>query len=464
MGKKSRSISNTPRLNPYLRLISRFYEPLVLLRVLGKTRRAHLPGPYDSTPLESKRRRFLRNLSYLCDYEKGGQTTCSIGIEDRPECFNFWVASNKISVVEKMIAFLEPTLKNVKRTIGLGGEKREDGEKKLIHMCIQFAKSRVKKEMKLLITATEKFKACLERKELETDAELVTWLGQFNTLKNRSEADACYLAYKERKSPQMTRLSDIVRKHSGVSRSAEDFEVLRHYVGRLAHHIRAPKQVLEDAAEFDHLFDEYHIRPVRPRPSNPRPSADSLTTLSGILRRMLPAGNSKLPEYQKSLDALDQKFQVLRRVLDQYNDKNFQPIVHAEILVLEHFYENQLAFISDDKYIGCSKPACYCCHLYFRYHPFRPVEPESHQNVYPNWGVPALGSGANDSGYKPQLDLLNHMLEPIRKDALDQIERQAKPFKWHADSETGITKSVMTLSLESGSINIGRTSRDSILK
>ncbi|KAI1485379.1 hypothetical protein F5X96DRAFT_347402 [Biscogniauxia mediterranea] len=460
MSKKSSSVNNALRPGPYSKLISRFYEPLILLRALGKTRGAHLPAPYDSTTLQLKRRRLLRNLSYLCDYEKGGDTTCSIGIEEREECFNIWVASNRAKGVEAMVSFLKPALGNVKRIIGLDkGDMKHEEEEEFIRNCIEFAKSRVRKEIRMFIAAMKKFKACLDRNQIPTDANLMTWMGRFDLRENCSVVEACYLTYKERKAPQLERLSAIVDKHLGLSASADAFEVFRHYLGRLAHHVRAPKQVLEDASELDRLFDEYHVYPVAPKPSNPRPLIDRKTTLSSMLVRMLPTGDPRLPGYQESLDALDKKFGILNQVHDRYTNKNFKPIVHAEILVLEHFYQGQRTFVDNDKYVGCSKPACYCCHLYFRHHPSRPVEPESHQNVYPNWGVPALDGGTEDPRWIPQRDLLIKILEPIRRDALDQISRQANPCKWHADSMTGITMSTLALSLDPDAANIASQGR-----
>jgi hypothetical protein len=42
--------------------------------------------------------------------------------------------------------------------------------------------------------------------------------------------------------------------------------------------------------------------------------------------------------------------------LDYYHQSGLR--VHAEIVVLEHFYQKQLDFAGDDRFIACSKPAC----------------------------------------------------------------------------------------------------------
>lgn len=71
-----------PRFDPYHKVLSRFYEPLVLLRLLGQSRGNHQPKPHDVNAGQAVRRDFLRNLSYICDFEKGGDTCTAIGLAD----------------------------------------------------------------------------------------------------------------------------------------------------------------------------------------------------------------------------------------------------------------------------------------------------------------------------------------------------------------------------------------------
>lgn len=242
-----------------------------------------------------------------------------------------------------------------------------------------------------------------------------------------------------------------IQARDGDSHSNERvhaLEQVHHYLGRLAHHVRAPMEVVKDSYSLPRLFDVYDIRLIKRVGSNPRPEADSLTTLPNILRRMLPSNDPRLEEYRKNIQDLDHKFNITARIQEKYEDKNFQPQIHAEIQVLEHFHANHIHFVDDDRYIGCSKSACYCCHLYFLHHKARPVVPESHQSIYLNWGLRVLPEGARDLGYEEQRNLINKMLEAIRHDALDQIRRKAGPPRWHADSRTGITMSTMEQSLD----------------
>lgn len=70
------------RVDPYFRLLSQFYEPLFLLNVLGQTRGEHTTVHSDLSDERSRRRRLLRNLAYVCNYDKGGSSCTAIGLED----------------------------------------------------------------------------------------------------------------------------------------------------------------------------------------------------------------------------------------------------------------------------------------------------------------------------------------------------------------------------------------------
>ncbi|KAI0832265.1 hypothetical protein F5Y06DRAFT_188705 [Hypoxylon sp. FL0890] len=443
----------SPRKDKYSKLLCRFYEPLILLAALGKTRGTHTSSPQDTSTTQSKRRRLLRNLSYLCDCEKGGETTSSIGLEENDQCFIFWVASNatRPRARLKIVKFLQRSLEQIEVIIvsqEQGPRSKEALKEEFIIKCIEFVEPRVKKEIKLLSKAIEKCEKHLDSAKLGQDSRLNVWLSQFSQEGRRSRADLCFQAYNQRKAPEMSWLEDKINtgnEDTGLDSQTLSFSSVRHYLGRLAAHVRRPKEVIEDSIALGHLFDEYEIRLVELRPSSKRPEADSLTELHSILGRMLPAGEPKLDEYKEALTSLDQKFNIAIRVRHTYTDKNFQPRIHAEIQILDHFYANRLSFAGNDSYIGCSKPACYCCHLYFQHHPSSPVVPESHQNIYLNWGLPDLPRGTEDPGYIPQRDLLNKMVNRIRQDALEQIRQKAGPLKWHADSLTEFTERAMAV-------------------
>lgn len=143
---KSKSLGK-PRLGSHNRLLSRFYGPLVLLHVLGQTRGCHTNALSTGDPLLETcrlRRQFLNDLSYVCDYDKGGDTVTSIAIEARPQGFVYWLASNK-HPDKKVTDFLSNCLKDLRRISRSSVEEIQPLRHELVTQCIQFSTKRIKK-------------------------------------------------------------------------------------------------------------------------------------------------------------------------------------------------------------------------------------------------------------------------------------------------------------------------------
>ncbi|KAI3327674.1 hypothetical protein HD806DRAFT_330880 [Xylariaceae sp. AK1471] len=417
----------------YFQLWRRFYEPLVMLKILGATRGEHSPHPQQS-PVH----RFLDNLAYICDHEKGGSATSAIGLENAPERFNFWIASNCPKQSAKSAIFLTFALQLARTIADSPADKRVSLQEDFIRRCVEFAKRRVKSETSMLMNAIAK---CLPFFTSPGDTELANWLGRF---REEEGLELCHLAYRERDTRMMKALSSRLRLRGDLSVidvQSDAVKTVIHRLGRLAHHIRAPRQIIEDISNCPRLrnvLDEFEVHPIKPQPIIVRPDADPDIHIHSIMNRMLPCGELFDKQYKEAADIMDQRFEIVIRFKEQYNDKNFKPLMHAEIQVLEHFWEKR-QFFDDDRYIGCSKPACYCCYSYLQHHPARCVVPQTSRRVYVNWGLRALPMGSRDVDYKHQRDMLNKMVEGIRNDALDQILRKTSAAPWHPDSQTGFT-------------------------
>ncbi|KAI0875380.1 hypothetical protein GGS24DRAFT_455472 [Hypoxylon argillaceum] len=431
-GPKSRVPANgNARDRKYFQLWRRFYEPLVILKILGTTRGEH-SLPLSQSPVH----RFLDNLAYLCDHDKGGSTTSAVGLENAPEQFNLWIASNDPKQSAKSALFLTFILQDIRKIADAPDADKESLQGKLIRRCIEFAKQRVKKEAKLL---TREAARCMRFFTSSKDTELYKWLGRF--LEKEPE-ELCHLAYRERDTLMMKQLSSRQRANRDLSvtdgQSVAIKDVL-HRLGRLSHHIRAPKQIVEDVSNHSGLrnvLDEFKVGSIRPQPTIDRPQAEPDIHIYSIMNRMLSSGLNE--RYKAAADVMNQRYDIVSRFKQEYDSKTFKPLMHAEIQVLEHFWAKR-QFFDDDRYIGCSKPSCYCCHLYMQHHPARCVVPQTSRNVYVNWGLEALPQGTRDADYKHQRDLLNEMTKSIRNDALDQILRKTSAAPWHPDSQTGFT-------------------------
>lgn len=137
-----------PRINPYDRLLARFYEPLFLLKTLGQTRGEHTPEPPSRDIGQAHRRRFLSNLCYICDFKKGGDSCTAIALEDSPTCYLFWIASNEEN--ERIVVFVKKALSMMRDTGDLASSSLTRAKSQFVLYCAHFAANRIKQEGKCL--------------------------------------------------------------------------------------------------------------------------------------------------------------------------------------------------------------------------------------------------------------------------------------------------------------------------
>lgn len=259
--------------------------------------------------------------------------------------------------------------------------------------------------------------------------------------------DLCSSAYTSRKSNHMQVLARIGAEPSYGSN--EDsihsvFAMVRHYIGRLGHHFRAAGTLIACAPRLLDLFHNCEVRGVPVLPYATMPPPDHLTRPNNVVVRMLPANAPQLDHYQQALAVLDTRFQVFHRFQENMATPSGNPCIHAEILVLEHFYRCGMHFVDDNSYIACSKPACFCCLPYFRHHPAHVIEPIPHNKIYLNWRPPDFSTPMGNIGPHHQRDILDNMNQVLRKEILLQLDAKTGHQAQHPDSVTGITISTQT--------------------
>lgn len=234
--------------------------------------------------------------------------------------------------------------------------------------------------------------------------------------------------------------------HHGNQQSP--FRSAKHYIGRIAFHVKNVKVLLAAAARLPGLVLDPQIVMIESPPSIvlPPPVRAKLK-LDGIARRMVPSSQDSLfSELQASLEFLDHRFNVEQTVQEEYLEKRLKARVHAELIVLEYFFQrNQtLQYLDNDRFIGCSKPACYCCSLYIRMHPANVDPPNTHQKIYLNWLPPTSVSGVENPNSNLAIHekaMLNGMVQSIRSRAIEQIRSQTGRRQRQFDSTTGETLS-----------------------
>ncbi|KAL5335764.1 hypothetical protein BJX70DRAFT_309516 [Aspergillus crustosus] len=426
-----------PRLDPYQRLLARFYESLFLLKSLGQTRGGYTAEPASLDDNQTRRRRFLQNLSYICDFKKGGRACTAIAVEDRPDCNRFWVASNMD--VHKIVSFVEEILGSLRGAEPSPGHDQSPADSVLIQRCATFAVERIEDEGKCLRRYATKCISKLAEQDLEAAQELLKWLKQ--AISHRNNVLLCTFAYNHRHSGHTYELAAQAlrdKRSLGPTMRASPFDLVRHYLGRLAQHIRAPKSLVEDSYHLEYLIQSRTVCAVSAGPAVPCPMRDLHTNLSGILNRMFKSDDEERAMVEEGLLYINKTNSIFHDFVSEYDDRARQ--VHAEIQILEHFHQKKLSFVDGDRYIACSKPACLCCELYFKYHPAHMVVPSSHQKVWTAWSPPFLPAFVKgDSATQVQKRILSSISQDLRVQIIQQVLQRSRPSRWHPDSRTGIT-------------------------
>lgn len=146
--------------NAWKQSLPRLYEPLVLLHVLDTIQGEHIARSKDDLSYPDRiskdelRRRFLDELSYVCDYKKGGDTMTAIFVSSTP--LTYYIATNKNSFHDgRVLRFLRDILQL------LAGATKEGAasERRILKKCTSFSKDRILVYQQFLRTFLEK---CLE--------------------------------------------------------------------------------------------------------------------------------------------------------------------------------------------------------------------------------------------------------------------------------------------------------------
>ncbi|KAF4449827.1 hypothetical protein F53441_7022 [Fusarium austroafricanum] len=440
-----------PRLDKYERILSRLFENLALFSILKGTDGPHTVTAQTPIDIQGARRRFLKSLSFICDYRKGGDTTTSVALESQQQGVIFWVAAN-LTPDDSVIAFLTGVLEQLRRQPKQTQEDRKSLTDKLVNMCVDFAAPRLKKERKLLSRAASYCEKYLKANGTAAQAsgvsELVDWLCQFSAT-GTDTLTLCHTAYNARHDPQMVTLTALSQELRVAPReTAKTFRAVRHVIGRLAERIRVPTNLVQDSVMLEQLLYSYEIRRVvAPTPASV-PPADGLRNLNSMLKRILRPEDPRLEEMQTYLARLDGPMKLEAAIRTMYDEDKGQARVHAEIQMLEEFHRNKRTFVADDRYIACSKLACLCCRFYFRYHPGRFQEPESHQKAYLNWRPIELPGGRDNEHWEHQRRALGMLSSELGKAVEEQIETQQQPTPWQPDSLTNITETLQSRGLD----------------
>jgi hypothetical protein len=108
-------------------LLSRFYEPLLLLNTIDSIRGPRIKA--DSTENnnnsnhQKRRRSFADGIAYICAYKKDPDYVTAVALERTPGGINVWIAANS-HVEDIVVRFLEDILQELSG-VAMNGEPNQ---------------------------------------------------------------------------------------------------------------------------------------------------------------------------------------------------------------------------------------------------------------------------------------------------------------------------------------------------
>jgi OTT_1508-like deaminase len=259
----------------------------------------------------------------------------------------------------------------------------------------------------------------------------------------QSPLELCILAFKY---IQKDTVREVHSKHrnKGPRAAGSAWFDICHIIGRLASWAKAVKVLVCYVREQPSVLENFRIgfieAPSRTKRLMTPPPEDNKTHLKAVIEGMLPNDKGRAEQVMKLLkDSIGpDRLDIDKEFAERYNNKNFTPRCHTEVLLLEHFWTEKISFFKDDSYVGISKPPCYSCHLFFKFHSSRMVTRPTRGNAWSKWCVPP-GCIQDEERFEYGTKLILHrMAETMRLDLLNLIETDLPRLARPKDSTTGI--------------------------
>lgn len=209
--------------------------------------------------------------------------------------------------------------------------------------------------------------------------------------------------------------------------SQECWSDLQHMINRTTAYSESVRFILAAKIRWPRLFEKFKVSFIESSQRMERPFRNKSQTADGIVGRM--TRKQKMIDTFREFARELQKFKLDDLIMGVWKDPNFRPIVHAEVLLLDHLDKKGVLeprfFFNEWMYIGSSKPTCKLCHHYFTLHHVPNVgHRPSHGNLYLSWRFPDVLKSQGEVGIQKRQIMVDRVLEKVRKEAFDIVSRK----------------------------------------
>lgn len=233
-----------------------------------------------------------------------------------------------------------------------------------------------------------------------------------------------------------------ISKISQFSRQPLDcYAELAHYVGRLGAHVYAVKMMLYAALKVP------AVKNIKDVQFESAPSVEDIEIPEGavayeILREICTSRKLHPAEMKKYLVAFAE-LDADKGISDKLATKrSLCTRIHCELQLCDLFSRAGWEFADGDKYIGCSKAACYFCAQYISLHHKGFVVPPTHNKVVVGVRPPKPDPqrDINGNGAKKMKEMEGKMTWKIENDFLEALVRERPAIQFQHCSTNGSSR------------------------
>ncbi|KAK1584937.1 uncharacterized protein LY79DRAFT_519668 [Colletotrichum navitas] len=383
--------STSPSEEVFIAATRKLYPRLALFGALAGFKNHQERRKPSNDEIVEARRNFLDSFSYLCDVQKGGATVTAAGLQKLSHGNILWLAANE-GIRNDIRTYAETILSCLK---SVNSETEKTVQEKIFHLAVKNCNSRIS-------TYNEEVRRYARNCRMQlrdgTKNDVVTLLRR--RLKKLSEpppsmaiadiVDYCY----------DMRVDDVNKIKRMSKHSTDDFCKLAHYVGRLGATRSAARYVVKGMMTVPALGHISGIRTVE-APSIRKVIMDQRDLSPYEIVREIckePASQNPLQNRMalRTLVEFDLPSETNNVRVRLNSQSTIITRVHAELQIADKFSRDHYAFVDGDKYVGCSKPACYFCFHWLSNHKHGYALPAAHYKIIP--GCRGPDSNINESG------------------------------------------------------------------
>lgn len=413
------------------------YPRLALFEALAQFKDNHQRRTPSSDDVVETRRPFLDSFAYLCDIQKGGSAVTAVGLQKLPHSNVLWLAANE-GIRGDVTTYAENVLS---RLLSVDPNSQEAVQDAVFHLAVEKCGSRIVTYKDDMQTYARNCRMQL-REETQDEAGEVSHLYWHAEDRRLVTYEVARLRRRLRKlsepRPSMT-LADIIdccydmrKLEAGEIRrrskdAQDDFGKLAHYIGRLGATRSSAHAVVKGMIKVPALRQISCIRTVGAPDTRKLTMDEGAMSPYEIVRKICKDSASQTPlQNRRALRALvelDLPSGIGNGRAGFASRNTIITRVHAELQIADRFSRDRFMFVDGDKYIGCSKPACYFCLNWLSSHKHGYVLPATHYKIIP--GCRGPDNGINDSGAAVLKDQYSKISARLGQDILDFLLKSA---------------------------------------